>query len=323
MNRTKLSKVETCAVFVNADRSILKLNKLIKKFGYTFIVINPAELEKKYSALFSLPKGYKSKGTVQLGDSNITVSNEFHNLVLSYGSFGMRTMMDRELILLKKTDKVEYFKGVKYVDMANLFPILGEFQKFSGSLIQQLRLLKNGSIGWIMQFQIMSDSRHILSKQGGFQDTAFEKKYTFTDDDIKKLKKSFKLEFKANPLTDLALKNFNLCYTISDTKTRYITLMTCLESLFNQGRDQITHTISRHLSLIISQNREEFERNYYRIKTLYRYRSAIVHGDKIEEKLREITDELQNMSRQAINFCIYLSLTKKQLFDKLNVMGYN
>ena len=139
---------------------------------------------------------------------------------------------------------------------------------------------------------------------------------------IKELSEKFVKGFKSNSLTELSISNFNLSYEISDLKTRYITLMTCLESLFNQGRDQITHTVSRHLTLIISNSEKEFQENYYRVKNLYGLRSAIVHGSSTKENLSDATSELQNKVRQAINYCLQLNYNKKELFDKLNSMGF-
>jgi pimeloyl-ACP methyl ester carboxylesterase len=52
--------VESYALIKNADKSILNLNPIIKKFGYQFIVVNLKELEANFSDLFSLPDLYSS-----------------------------------------------------------------------------------------------------------------------------------------------------------------------------------------------------------------------------------------------------------------------
>jgi Apea-like HEPN len=98
--------------------------------------------------------------------------------------------------------------------------------------------------------------------------------------------------------------------------------MTCLESLFNLGRDQITHTVSRHLSIILSTNATEFQLNYKRIKKLYGIRSTIVHGGTTNEKIEDVTYELQDKVSKAMLYCFKTDLNKSELFDKLNQSGY-
>lgn len=98
--------------------------------------------------------------------------------------------------------------------------------------------------------------------------------------------------------------------------------MTCLESLMNLGSHQITHTVSRHLSLIISNSIAEFQTNYVRTKELYDIRSSIVHGGKINEDLTKVTTELHDKVRSVINYCLKLNVDKKTLFAKLNAAGF-
>jgi len=98
--------------------------------------------------------------------------------------------------------------------------------------------------------------------------------------------------------------------------------MTCLESLFNLGKDQISHTIARHLSIILSDKKEQFKENYTRIKKLYNIRNSIVHGGEYKDDIIQDYLELSNKVRAAINFCNVPDLTKEKLFEDLNSRGF-
>ncbi|MEH1998052.1 MAG: hypothetical protein V7L00_04635 [Nostoc sp.] len=101
-------------------------------------------------------------------------------------------------------------------------------------------------------------------------------------------------------------------------------LITALESIFSLGRDQITHTVARHSSLLISNTKEEFQNNYSKIKKLYNQRSNFIHGsnDKINLPEEDI-DFTEELVRRAIIFWINLGGDKQQLFNYFNRLGYS
>jgi len=142
-----------------------------------------------------------------------------------------------------------------------------------------------------------------------------------------RLESKAELVYKENKLIELALNNFNLSYDIIDLKTRFVTLTTSLESLFNYGKGEITHIISRHLALVVSSNKDEFYFNCKAIKKLYGVRSAIVHGSTQSADLMGLILQLEDYVRRAINYCSTLSDTlfpdTKALFEFLNSAGYS
>lgn len=315
--------VETYAVFRNIDKSILATNNFVEKFGYKFICIDLGDLEKYFSSLFSIPKNFISEYQVHLQDSNISISHGFCEALINDREFGNIVLMEKEVIFLKSIEEFEQEVINNTINIEKAIQHAGKLQSFVTALIQQFRLFKNGDISCFTQFQIAKETRQVTSKLSSTPSrTCGHKIYTITQEESGQLSKIFTDTFSPNKLTELAVSNFNLSYDISDVKTRYITLMTCLESLFNQGKDQITHTVSRHLAIIISKTKDEFENNYNKIKQLYNLRSTIVHGDRTNKDLYKATDELQNMVRDAINFCLAIKLNKKQLFDQLNSSGF-
>lgn len=314
--------VETYALYVNVDNSVLKLNPIIEKFGYQFVSINLSDFEKSFSHLVSLPKDFQSERTLVFDDGKYSVSQEFYDLILNHQSFGHSTLMKKEIILLKRVEDFEQEVINNTVSVGLSMQVGNELQNFSYSLIQQLRLHKNGDIACPMEFQIIKDSRHVLFKTWRPTKPHGHVELKLTDEDVDILSKILSNNFTATPLTELAISNYNLSYEISDLKTRYITLMTCLESLMNMGAHQITHTVSRHLALIISKSINEFQINYTRTKQLYDIRSSIVHGGTISEDLAKVTNELHDKVRQVINYCLQLDIDKKSLFAKLNALGF-
>ncbi len=316
--------VETFSVFKNVDNSILGLNPILKKFGYEFVNITLTELENNFCTLFGLQKDFERKIQATIQNLNITISNEFLEAYGASRIFGNPIFTFSEHIFLKRIENfTQIVENHNIINQTEGNEVFNEISNFTKALIQQLRLFKNGDIDSEIQFQISKLTRNVQQSTRGNLGRTFKlTNYILTANETDKLIKSLKNNFEVNKLTEIAIENFNLSYSISDIKTRYITLMTCLESLFNQGRDQITHTVSRHLALIISKTEKEFNDNYYRTKELYKLRSAIVHGDNTKEDLYKATYELQDKVRNAINFCIPLKINKKQLFDKLNTFGF-
>jgi hypothetical protein len=111
-------------------------------------------------------------------------------------------------------------------------------------------------------------------------------------------------------------------YDLPDGRIRFVTLMTCLESLFNLGKDQIAHTIARHLSIIISTDKSQFNTNYTLIKKLYNKRNSIVHGGEYKGDIIQDYLDLSNKVRAAIGYCNVDGLTKEKLFEDLNSIGF-
>lgn len=49
--------LESYAHILNADRTILKLNPILEKFGYRFVWVDATEFEVNFSEIFNVPKG--------------------------------------------------------------------------------------------------------------------------------------------------------------------------------------------------------------------------------------------------------------------------
>lgn len=313
--------LESYAHILNADSSLLKLNPALAEFGYRFLWVDASELERNFSEIVNVPKGENRPLTIIIGREQHGISHELHNAIVHTPLFN-RMFFHMEypgILLLQKlhifevsTERPDFVSET--TEFANFYPVVSD-------LLLQLRLFKAGEIRCAQAFHITSITRQISWRKpeiiiGSNGD------YTLSDVEAEELSKTITAKYKVNPLTELAVKNFSVAYDLPDGRIRFITLMTCLESLFNLGKDQIAHTIARHLSVILSHDREMFKTNYARIKKLYNMRNAIVHGSEYKGDLMADYLDLCEKVRKAIIYCNIPDKTKEKLFEELNAAGF-
>ncbi len=310
--------IESFAVISNADISILLLNKIIAVDGYEFIHVSPKQLEEEYYQLFEYPKA-QIESIASLEIDGQIISNEFYSCVTSSHLIPDSQLLYNSIVFLKRKNSFQYDleKGSPFLDN-NEGTI---FYYYVVGLIQKLRLFKSASLKYTVLFHKFKENNRVMRRRYppiGVQD--FEPRYTITEEEAHIFAEHYKKKFDSN-LIKLALINFNLSYHLSNRKVMFINLMVCLESLFNLGKDQISHTISRHLAIILSNSLEEFNSNYKKLKKLYSLRSDLVHGNKDYDPHYE-AEELQDYVRKAIIFCAEFEGDKKALFEHLNSKGY-
>lgn len=321
-SKDTIIKIESYVALVNVDESILKLNSLTKKYGYEILFVEIEKLEKEFLSLFSKITDFNVDTYVNTSSKNKKVSVLFFETLMNYEDLGFSIIVNNGLFLVKAIENVDMNIINNTMSLNNTILAMNDLGRFVTNIIQQLRLFKNGDICAPIHFQISLKERSLTFKKNKIYNNINNQTFCLLESDVKEFGGIYKPEFTINNLTEVALKNFNLSYEISDQNTKFITLMTALECLFNQGRDQITHTISRHLALITSNNEKEFQVNYKAIKNLYGIRSSITHGSSKSKNIEEAIIDLQNKVRCAINYCLALNLDKAQLFEKLNSMGY-
>ena len=324
MKKQESYEVECYTLFKNVDETILKLNPIIEKKGYEFIAFDFAELERNFSNLYSLPDNYQAGMLMKIGEG-ITISYEFYKAYLNHSLGGIGLTTNIKTFFLKRKENFHQIVIDNTIKLDDSMKIAGEIQRFNTELIKKLRLFKNGDIMSPVQFQISKESRRVESKlTGKIVKPPTWNTYSIADDEVDQLESHLNEKLETNDLTRLAEMYFENCYELFDVKARFTNLITALESIFNRSKDQISHVIARHLSLIISSDKEEFEINYKRIKKLYGYRSQIVHGQKLKfkENISEAIDELQDLTRKAIIYCMKLEMDKDDFFAYLNAKGF-
>lgn len=338
MSNTYTYKTETYALITNLNRSVLKLNAVLASFGYEFKLISLADLDKNFRHLYSLSPDWKKSnftgfthdrqfadknGSIPEKEKTIEITQDFLNLFMNRGmADGHQLLRDGEIIFLKKIEDDEI--AVVDREIRNSFQLssLQQVKVFADNLVQQLRLLKNGDVGCKTIFQIAAEARYVVSRLDSGSEIAKTKKFKIEDGDEIVLQGMLQAPFAVNELTKLALITFNNTYQILDAQSRYLNFMICLESIFNLDSNQIAHTISRHLAIILSENETEFHEIYKRMKQLYANRNKIIHGTGKVENLALDTEALQNFARMAINYCLKVEMSKKDFHEQLNARGY-
>ena len=317
--KTENVETESYALFYNVGSSILKLNSVISKLGFKFIRYSIEEFEQKFSLLYVLEKGSKQKGVVTF-EHEYELSQEFFG-ALSKQSYGYQIACKGEVYLLQRLEDFAFQIENSQMDLEKLSKPIADTHKTAHNILRTLRLTTSGDIAIIFDVLLSKKDYKPLSYSWSYKN--YGEGTTIIDEDI--LPK-FESLYPADPSTfdyiKLAEDNFFLACETSNPKLKYILLMTCLESLFNLGENQISHTISRHLSLIISTDKNDFENNYKRNKQLYNLRNVIVHGGTVKENLTTASSELAQKTRQAIIYCRSNNLDKNKFFQKLNKSGY-
>lgn len=320
MKKNKEYEIDTYAYILNVDSTILKLNDWLSTYGFEFIEIDFDTLQNDFGQVVFYKTIKKPNENVNL--NGCIVDKDFYTLYNQSPLYEFRILHEKlKIILFKQIDsyKLPVINNFISINTHNW----GKSQKFLSDFLRKLRLFKLGNISIPIQFEISKKERNIFIRSGGHkQQIQPDLVFSISRGESKKLIQLLNKAIEPNGLNELALLNFEASYSISNPKVRFITLVTSLESLFNFGREQIAHTISRHLSLIISKSKSEFDENYTKIKKLYNKRSSIVHGSS-EKVTTEDLIEIENLVRQALLFSFNNSFnSKKDLFDYLNSKGF-
>ncbi len=320
-NNTIKRKVISFSYISNLNKSILLINPIIEKEGYKFRIFSFKEFEEKFSDLVNLSKKFNKTYSEKITDKNETISNELIHLILQNPYFGNKPLINGEIIFLQKIDC-----DIELIKNNTVTPNFKGFEKlrlFTEDIVLKLRLFKGGDIKPIMQFQIGKEDNNITSRlYQNIEFVSIKQEFILNKNEINNFEDFYNQNFSENKLTKFAISNFELSYDVKYENLKFITLMTSLESLFNYNKQLIAHTVSRHLSIIVSNNLDEFNVNYDKFKKLYTLRNDIVHGNIIKENVHKKNIELQSLVREAIIKCSKLAKNKEKLFGILNSKGF-
>jgi hypothetical protein len=303
------------SIINNTDESILSLNSIIQRYGHVLVKVKIGEFQKVFGEL--IPHDNLHNGLIHYSKDN-SITGSFWSAIQQSPIIGHTEQMNGYIIILRNNQKI-IIKEAENL-MKALFDQFENANEFTGTLLRQLRLLKSGDIYSNSSFIKGNTNRIFAHKHSGpFADS---NKYTISDSELS----SFKLILTDNSTLqvylNLALNNFELSYNQMNNDLRYLTLITCLEVLFNIGGGlNINHTISRHLALTVSKSKDEFLINYNEAKNLYNHRNKIIHGSSINTSLEKLNN-LYDYVRQSISYCLNLNLTRDELFNYLNSKGY-
>jgi hypothetical protein len=260
--------------FEGLDDSVLKLNDLITNKGFEFIKCTLKDFERKYKRKFT---------------ALISVNHplDFWGGLSQLRCFNKDILKDGYIIFLDDKHK-------NYLE--------DELDDRVKKLIENFKLFKSGHVKLVsaFEFPFPSESEFFgpiiysaLSANG-------YKRYSVESiDNSLELLKIFKEQIEIPAYLTLAFNSFLDYYNVEDYKVKLIMLMICLESIFNVNKENITETLSRHVALTITRDKNEFDEIVKKVKFLYDLRSWIVHGkdknknDKNHRKHKKSVEEIK------------------------------
>lgn len=333
-------ETETYAIINNLDKSIININPFIENDGYTFIPIKLNELELNFSELFNIPHEFKPNQYVIKGiDINgfYGVSSAFEEALKYYFTLhpgNDEVPVDNEVYLLKKIDNCYTEKENDYFLIDEPTNAQIKIKEFAKDLIMKLRLFKSGQIEFQGYFSIFKDTRKVITKFKTPNKPNWGN-YVIEDKDLPELGKLLRTDLNIPNILNLAIQSFEQSYSIYVPNLRFIMLMVSLESIYNRSsQEPISHIISRHLALTLTNDKAKFEEIYRKTKKLYSLRSKIIHGntnnkslklisETIEEELVSLEDLTRQVFKKILSFTDFdiINSGKDALFDYLNNKG--
>jgi hypothetical protein len=307
--------LEIVAWVHHAEDTVLTLNRFLT--DCEFVRVGIQELERSYGRVFRMPKEYQRSGSVQF-PSGETCSLEFREAIMNSGAgFDILTQGYAVLLRMREPAKLSIRAGEMHIP----FERVSTFQAIIARVLRALRLTSAGDIAMPGIFAIRRPGNDVIVFSGTVTARSSNMRFSVNTGDAERFEKILaSLPDEHWPFA-VALANFESAYLIGDPRSRFIMLVTALESIFNVGRDQIAHTIARHLALLLASDAAEFEATYRQIKETYAMRSAIVHG-RVEKITSDRIRETEQWVRAALLFCMNHSYTQKTLFEYLNRCGY-
>lgn len=241
--------------------------------------------------------------------------------------------------ILNHDEKKAYYIGNSFEAVLNkdaegrLQDIPDEFAKFHGDLvvkylnekIRLMRLFKEGNISLSFQYYFVGNTnRHSLSRFGT-SIPIMTGKYSLASSEIQLLSDYLEQEylpFKKDYL-QLAFESFERSYDIVDLNLAFLSLIICLEVLFNPGNNEIGYQIARGVAALLGVDRNNFKNIFKEVKTLYSKRSKIVHRGEGGIIKKDDVQKLRKYVRESIKAISKLDKEKKALLEELNSVGYN
>lgn len=191
--------------------------------------------------------------------------------------------------------------------------------------VRLLRLFKEGNI--MMRFSLFyylegSEPKVVSNIQEGplSDGTIFKlepQEATEAGDFIKNAKIPFDRAF-----LDLAFDSFELSYETHTIPLSFLSLMIAMETLFNQGGNEIGYSLSRNACVLLGEKREQSEEIFREIKQLYSKRSKMVHRGESKKITQENLLRLRWFVREAIKEINLMGEDKPKLLELLNQCGF-
>lgn len=119
-----------------------------------------------------------------------------------------------------------------------------------------------------------------------------------------------------------ALENYLQSYRVSQIELEFISLMLAFEAIFNDGKQELRHKISRSCAVLLGKTKRSSRIVFKDIRNLYDKRSVLVHtGDRAKITHADVIS-LKNYVRRSLLQVVQLGLPKDQLSVELTEAGF-
>ena len=120
----------------------------------------------------------------------------------------------------------------------------------------------------------------------------------------------------------LALDNFSHAFCVAQPHLEFITLMICLEAIFNDGRTELRNKVARGCAVLLGASPVSSRRVFREVRELYDKRSALVHSGDTTKIGAGDTAQLLEIVRESLLRAVLLDLPKDVLVSGLNELGF-
>ncbi|MEO8712790.1 MAG: hypothetical protein ABI405_11735 [Parafilimonas sp.] len=328
---------EVLYYFEGLDRSILRLNDHLINYHFEFVLYNPKEFEEKFKNIIIVRKNSDYGFDDDMPEKEFSFGFLFGLEDLKY--FNVPEIIKDEYVIFLRHTEIEKRLEDKILEgqtVLNSDTDLNEIKVDNRieSLVNKLKLFKTGHIKLISAFEF-TDALGCVG-EGYFYPTKRIKYNKYHIDNIPQPFLLLENQLEIPSYLELAFNSFLEYYNIEDERLKFVVLMISLESIFNKSnQDPITHIISRHVALLIAENKESFFKVYDEVKRLYNIRSAIVHGKDEKESKKDLKDVekdiliLEEIVRSVLrkliwiyDFDLDMPSDKKSLWNYLNAKGF-
>jgi hypothetical protein len=313
------NKYRCISFFQDLDESVLDLNQYLSPYGVFFEKISIDDFKKRFACfllnrrnLFD-EKNINFNFELELSFTELYLQNIFSHRVNELGYIiALIDFNEHDLIVNNK----------RQIDFSAMSEVQINFDRIKKRIIDCLIMTSNDYILNTLSIRVCEKENHCLgtSVHPGYVYRPASR--TIAEDDYSNFKYALNNFDRDNFKFKIGFQNYLNAQSIDDRSTRFVMYVTVLESMFNSTSSQISHTISRHASLILSIDKDEFENNYRMVKKLYDRRSKLVHGDHADVNEDDIY-QVKNVSRKCLLYCLKSNLNKKDLFLTLNKKGFD
>lgn len=96
---------------------------------------------------------------------------------------------------------------------------------------------------------------------------------------------------------------FQLGYLTNYAKLRILPFTTALESLFNTSEQEVGYSLRMRCSVFLGESRPEREALIKKLKDIYQFRSAVVHGSSLPKKVLRNPAQANEILRDSEDLC--------------------